>query len=504
MKSKSAYCCSGQSTSLKIGLFLILSFFIVGFYSETRAEDVYVSGANYGRYYLFHETKVDSVADRFQFDINIGKFYAGAWYEVIHDTLLNASTKDSISQRYIGWESGGLSVHAGNFYQVFDRGLILNAYRDDNVSIDKLLDGSKISGRYQYIDFDILAASSALREDTILERKYPTMRAARVKFKPFDFIHVGGGHVRLLQNLETAGNVKTNMTEINARINYKYIDGYIEYAMRDGYYIDFLGGKSDRDGDGTYANVNAHYWKVSGLFEYKNYKYLTYPSVKGSFNQPPAVNHQERSLESLYNADGEVGWRVAVNFTQSAYWGVEIDYAESKSRDPHPYYEDPQYRDYLNELFIEWRGVYHKNNEFILSFDRMKHTEKNEITPKLELSYDISDQYSINLTAYAIDYRIYERNPVDKEYIEKFLNFDVNQSEKFSVSIGGSWSDQKWGGAPALAPDEMIYIEGTRKFANHELIVFYGGQRGGLVCAGGICSIKPTFRGLKISLLSRF
>lgn len=477
---------------------------MAGFYSEACAEEVQISGGNYGRYYLYHESKVDSIADRFQFDLNIGKFYAGALFEIKHDTLLNAATHDSISQRFFGWEDNGLSIHAGNFYQVFDRGLILNAYRDDNVSIDKPLDGIRVSGKYQYFDFDALAVSSALREDTTIERKYPTMRAARVKLKPYGFIQIGSGHVRLLQNMETAGNVKTNMTEVNARINFKYIDSYIEYAKRDGYVIDFLGEKSSQDGDGTYANINTHYWKFSGLFEYKNYKYLTYPSVKGSFNQPPAVNHQERSLESLYNVDGEVGWRSVMHFSHSAYWGIEIDYAESKSRDPRQYYEDPHYRDYLNELFLEGRGTYYKGNEFILSFDRVKHTEKNEITPKLELSYDLSDEYSMTFTTYAIDYRIYDRDPVDKEYIEKYLNIDINRSEKYSLSIGGSWSDQKWGGAPALAPAEMIYIEGTLRYPNHDLTVFYGGQRGGLVCAGGICSIKPTFRGLKISLLSRF
>jgi hypothetical protein len=77
MKSKSAYCCSGQSTSLKIGLFLILSFFMVGFYDNTQAGDLNISAGNYGRYYLFHDTKADSVANRFQLDLSVDNFYAG-------------------------------------------------------------------------------------------------------------------------------------------------------------------------------------------------------------------------------------------------------------------------------------------------------------------------------------------------------------------------------------------------------------------------------------------
>jgi len=38
----------------------------------------------------------------------------------------------------------------------------------------------------------------------------------------------------------------------------------------------------------------------------------------------------------------------------------------------------------------------------------------------------------------------------------------------------------------------------------HQLRVFYGYDRGGLGCAGGLCRWVPPFRGIKVSLTSQF
>jgi hypothetical protein len=89
---------------------------------------------------------------------------------------------DSITQRYFGWEDNGLSIHAGTFYQVFDRGLILKAYRDENVQVDIPLEGIRVSGKYKYIDFDVLSGSRKISFN-----QKPVVRGVHGKLKPVEF-----------------------------------------------------------------------------------------------------------------------------------------------------------------------------------------------------------------------------------------------------------------------------------------------------------------------------
>jgi hypothetical protein len=470
-------------------------------FSMAQADDLNVSAGNFARYYLFDNTKADSTADRFQFDLSMNKFYAGAWFEVKHSETANR-TIDSITQRYFGWEDGGLSIHAGTFYQVFDRGLILNTYRDENVQVDVPLEGIRISGRYKYLDFDALSGS----RKTDMNQK-PIVRGARVKIRPLDFFQLGGGYVRLLES-DGFVNLRSNLDEINARINYKSFDWYAEYARRDWYRFDNSGDSVlilDRNGDGIYTNVTLSYWKLSGLFEYKNYYRLTDGNNESisalKFNQPPAVNHQEVSLMSRYNAIGELGWRAGLNFSPSLYWIASVDYAESKSRDS----GTPKY--FINEFFAGLHGTYYGDNQFILSFDRLKHWKQNEITPKIEVNYVLDEINSFILDASLIQYIIYEQRDINGDsldYIVKYLSLEYDRAQRYSFVIGGSWSDKLKDPGVANDPTEMLYVEAMLKYPNHDLTVFYGGQRGGFVCSGGVCTLRPTFRGLKATLISRF
>jgi hypothetical protein len=498
MKNLQTSC--SKSAFLKIGLFLILSFFMAVSFSEAKADDFNISASNYGRYYLFHDTKADSTADRFQFDLSMNKFYAGAWFEVKHSETANR-TIDSITQRYFGWEDNGLTIHAGTFYQVFDRGLILNTYRDENVQVDIPLEGVRISGRYKYLDFDALSGS----HKTEMGQK-PIIRGAHLKVRPLEFFQFGGAYVRLLES-DGFNNLRSNSNEVNARLNYKNFDWYTEYATRDGYRFDYSGDSVrilDRDGSGFYSDFTVNYWKFAGLFEYKNYNQLIDNAAISShiFNQPPAANHQERSLmSSPYYAAKEEGWRAGLNFSPSLFWIGSIEYSQAKSRDLNL----PKY--FINEFYAELHGNYFRGNPFILSFDRLKHWEENEITPKVEINYTLDDMNSVILDVSTTKYIVYQQREINgdsQDSTGKFLSLEYDRGQRYSLTIGGSWMDKNDELEIQTDPSELLYIEAMLKFPNHDLTVFYGGQRGGTVCSGGVCTIRPTFRGLRASLISRF
>ena len=66
---------------------------------------------------------------------------------------------------------------------------------------------------------------------------------------------------------------------------------------------------------------------------------------------------------------------------------------------------------------------------------------------------------------------------------------------KFCNADGEDYSDKEWPGI-----DFSMDIDDTHQFS-----IFYGSQRGGLICANGVCAYQPAFEdGFKISFKSLF
>jgi hypothetical protein len=497
---------------MKLRCICFLAICAVGFLSGSRIyaqnDDWYVSAANYARYYHFDSTKVDSAATRFQFDFYMGQFYTGAWFEAKH--VMNESgfnfTSNDLSQRYFGWENSGVTVHAGNFYQVFDRGLALNAFRDDDVGIDLVLDGFKADLRSQYFDLDMFSATRGPAGGF----STPIIRGARAKAKPIKMFQIGGAYVSYIET------TRTNINQINGRFILDNIDAYIEYAKRNYILIDFIDPNLNerKSGDGTYANVTGYYSCFTGFFEYKNYIYLIYPDI-GYLNTPPAVNRQDRLLQaeasnSFQHINGERGFRGNLSIAADEYWGVEFDYSRSYSRGGISMRFD--------EKFAEIRGNYFSNNVFYINLDKINYSwtvvdtlgkptfyYRNELKPALEINYDIDDFNGLTLDAFIISYDLPTITDTSdffadsSDYSEKNISLTYSRAPNLRATIGGSWSNNK----ASTEPSGMGFLEITCTYKTHDLTVFYGGQRGGLVCSGGVCKYHPTFKGFRVTLLSR-
>jgi hypothetical protein len=476
-------------------IYLVAVSALLGIFSLTsdlsaQGDDWYVSVANYARYYYFKDTKADSSATRFQFDLYMDRFYMGGWYELQHvmGGDFGNITNNDITQRYFGWENDGLTIHAGTFYQVFDRGLILNTFRDDDVGVDYVLDGLQLNWRQQYFDLDAISATPGIGGGF----GKAALRGGRLKLKPANLFHLGGAYVSYIPDN------RDNLSQVNARINLDYIDAYVEYARRKYREFNFDDPLNplSKGGDGTYANVTGYYSYFTAMFEYKNYIFLIYPEA-GYLNIPPAVNRQDRLIRSeLANyvyitnpLNGERGYRGNLTASWSDYWGVEVDYARAYSR-------DDSLSLVLTETFFEIRGNYFEQNTFHANLDFFEFTLRDELRSELEFTYFLNDFNALELLAYQINYE-----PLDSvSYSEKFLDLSYIKTPDFRLTVGGSITDNE----NPEGKKRMAHAELTLTFDSHEFVIFYGGQRGGLVCSGGVCTYHPTFEGLRLILHSRF
>ena len=470
--------------------------------AETLAQDETwsVSAANWMQYWYFNdggefvEARRDSLDNRFIVDFDLGNFYTGAWLNIQQFNHPDESS-ETIAQRYFGWQEKNISVHLGNFYQVFDRGLTLNTFLDDAIYFDNNLDGVKISGNYQRFQFDALSARGL--NSFTGERNY-TVRGARGAVKPFKPVELGFSYVRFKQSSsDFFRTLNANMTSVHSSIWYGPMEFYAEYAQKIGRDDPFLPG-ANKNGDGTYLSGSINFEKISFYSEYKNYINLLYPEGAASFNSPPPVSHQGRSLMSLSNSPGERGYQVGTLISPSFDLNFDLSFSESFSRG----IADTLTRLYLAEKFIGMRWSVSQSLVINYNWDRIDWTDEDETENYFDSYYYLGDRNVVSLTAYTK--RFFNQfagvGVTTEDYHENYLTLGYGMGNLLNLSIGGSISNNDG----SDDPEKLAFVELSLRFSNNELVIFNGGERGGLICSSGICQTRPTFQGTRIVMFSRF
>jgi hypothetical protein len=479
-----------------IGLFIIGSVCLPFLGEDCIAQDGdwSVSAANWMQYWYFRtgaefvQARRDSLDNRFIVDFNLGDFYAGSWLRILEPNRPDESSEE-IVQRYFGWRQDGFTLHAGNFYQVFDRGLTLNTFLDDAVYYDNNLDGVRASGLYDRFDFDAFSARGLERNTQ--NRDY-ILRGARAAVRPIEPLRVGFSYVRFKRNdpMSFGTALNANITGVNSRFTLGPLDLYGEYAVKRGRNEGFF---TEANGDGTYLAGSISLEKIGLYSEYKNIINLVYPNTQNRFNSPPPVSHKGRTLTDLAAVPGERGYQVGMLVSPTFDLNFEFAYSEAFSRDAPVDY-------YLGEKFggLRWSAT----SELVInySWDRIDYsgTEGDEIENYFDAYYYLSRTFTASIVAYS---RRFVPEGTEDHH-ENFLTLGCGLGNKFQLNLGGSTSN--WDLNPNQDPSKLAYVELTIKFPSHELIIFNGGERGGLVCSSGICQNRPTFQGTRIVLFSRF
>lgn len=458
------------------------------------AQDEYwsVSAANWMQYWYFKdstsfdEARRDSLDNRFIVDFALGDFYTGMWLKLLQLNRPDESS-EQISQRYFGWHQNGFKIHTGNFYQVFDRGLTLNTFLDDAVFYDNNLDGIKVSGLYNRFDFDFLSARGL--ERITGERDY-TLRGARGAVRPLDPFKIGFSYVRFKRNdlLNFNRSLNSNITGLNSRFIMGPLDLYGEYAVRRGKKPDPF---TEGNGDGTYLSGSLVFEKISLFSEYKNIINLIYPNPQNRFNAPPPASHSGRTLTDLAAVPGERGYQLGTSISPTFDLNFEFAYSEAFSRGAPADY-------YLGEKFagIRWSAL----SDLVINYSwgRIDYSIEDEIENYFDAYYYLKTSITLSLNAYSRRF-IPESS---EDYHENYLVLGFGLANKFQINFGGSTSN--WDTNPNGDPRKLAFAELTVRFPNHELVIFNGGERGGLICSSGICQTRPTFLGTRIVLFSRF
>ena len=464
-----------------------------------------------------------------------------------------------INTFYLEYSNDRLNMKLGDIYELYGRGLNFYTMQDQNIDYNNsvrglffnywLINNLGISGLYGKGDYHYRSAPSERETNRQLSTsviigsmKYEndvlgflnyshTFQNLNLKPKPNQYYggtEIGdeieyraleeiGSYVSniYLNNKDTPDTVKV----LNNNINWNFFVGPIELNF-DKSWITYDKIYGDADiGSRFYGSIYTEILETGVTYEYKNY-YTPY--LLKSVSNPPIVYREGSSVLASRNSHSinfgnEIGHQV--DFNKNLFENINIlgnlsfsyrhqkdGMAELSIMEFFAMNEDAEIYDYypFRQMYLEVNGwalserLYYK-----IGFDR--YTEFN-VGAKNTFAITIPTQWVLkfsngnSLTTYLEAQDKTVKGNIPGDYTNYYLSMSYSNRGKWIVT---SFYDQEISkGKTSQWPgfDFSYYLNSTTQIS-----LFYGSQKGGLICANGICAEQPGFEdGFKITIRSLF
>lgn len=543
---------------MKKFLFLILLLYPLLGYSQLKL-NVKVSASNLLRYGNGKETLVGSTGKKEYFEelgearLFVNDFIFGVRYEYDDPIEFGTSVK-GISRRYLEFTKDNFLVRAGNFYELFEKGLTLNAFENRGLGFNTQVDGIKLNYK---TDIKKVRITGTVEGGTIDYNDYLkpgrvekySIRAVNFSVKPFKPIMVGGSYLYTKGNIPS-GNITTDITaeiaEGDLSLNIKSLDLFVSYANKktitipNQLYPNFLTPR----GDGLYSSLSYSRANLGVTLEYKNYRFdLVTPNERSNtrptkalpFQSPPTVVREHTStllsrFPHIVDFNDEVGYEADIFYSPKDNLTFNLNFSQASR---HYDYVDidttlltkyqrvernaflPSMLDAFSpfwEVFLEAEYYYKKNIKIKLGAARQYSVLYNNANPSasdltktytfpLEIKYDFLKKYSLKLNGeFQSVYNTLRTGK--KEFISEYVSLALSRSPDI-VIVGNTefTSDLE---DPS---GKKFWINGelTYKFSSaNTMILYYGSERGGLKCSSGICRYVNPFNGFRLTVINNF
>ena len=475
-----------------IALFLFLS------HSLSFTHTLQILGKNKLSYWQRKEDKENFFEDALTVNALYGNFRGNIeWYIYEPSNVTYALRKEGIRKRFIEFKNPKFTIKAGNFYQSFGRGLILNQTDETTGSLKKNIDGIYLDYSDKFITLSLLSGKP--RNLLFSNRKYSVVNDTT------DLLQGGNLSFNCISNFKLEANavklssenpgVETPRETYLFGLNISTTGGpfilYAEFAKRDGWdELQFI----ETEGIGMYGSLTFFIDLLSASFEYLNYDSLGYGGSVYRYNAPPTGNLDGYTIN---RASDEKGWMLDIISNPFGNWYLELNKSilstiSSDSID-------------FEELYAEIKGdLWREGTSFLISIKNLEYKKpepiintKTELIPHIDVMNSMgphSIKVGLNSRFVEIDTTSFMDNAASIDIgIFSYLSFagrwEIRDKEVLLESEGTEWKviELRWDISDS-----------------HTVNIMAGSEKGGLVCTGGVCRIEEPFEGIKINLLSRF
>lgn len=460
-----------------------------------------------------------------------------------------------IQKRYVEGKKDDLSVRAGNSFTLYGRGLALNLFENRGLAYDTGLDGIKVEYKTRMAKLGLTAGDIHYLDINDFSRVEDyRVRAATVELNPYPFFSFGANIVSgkcWLPNYGPVTNAQFDIPEYFGDLSLGGVDLYVSYAeKRTTVYNDTLG---THLGTGFYSSLGYTEESFGVSVEYKDYRFgqtgpMERDAISGSakralaFQNMPIV-HKEHSftLPSRYphviDFNDEVGFQIDIFYTLFNQLTTSVNFATaSRHYSYYPvdtnsfhqvYASTPRKNNWLPSFDLKYSPFWEAYAEFqyyfeeagsdyaAVAFNRRSDATASEIVVEGLLSQTVkmlqttavpfSVQYTVGsgLTLKFTSERQWVRddgNVVNKKYFNHLFALGVSKSPTLSVTLRYEFTSDV---ATTDQRQDWTAIEVLYKVSdNHTVTLTAGGNRGGQVCANGVCRVVNPFLGFRASILS--
>ena len=457
------------------------------------------SGLNKFEYIYSNKDNTGSsyYSDKFQMQAQFRSFRTGVKYDLYKPRFdkfaLNSAEEDEyyIDEYYLQYESDYWFAQVGTFEAVIGSGMILHNFYDDDFESDSRLIGGYVNPVYDRWQVQLFAGLMASADSVDLDREdeFDQVGAFDADFNVNDNLTVGGSYILHKELIDADENEFNNRAIVAGKLDFtsSLFDIQAEYASSN----------DDEDTDGTaiYSNITSYIGKFTLMGAYKYYE-----NFNVRMSDLPMVNHAGQILEHSWDAGkDEEGLMGEIRFLPNYENEFVINYAEGWSAN---------YKVQLSNLYTEFKHDFEEWS-FKAEFESLEQLNKNsnhwykEITPTLTFDFLIKDNPMLIKAEY--QYKEIDKIIGSQSHFEPRFQTDIaigNYSLSVAIEnqIGESESAED-------GDDGEYWIGGeiaTTIFNNTDIRLFYGKEKGGVICRNGVCKNQSEFDGIRLTMITTF
>jgi Family of unknown function (DUF6029) len=423
----------------------------------------------------------------------------------------------------------------GDYYANFGRGLTLSMLKNDQFGQDDTLQGATAALKTKY--FQMRGLGGWVNEGDSLEFKPYRAKVDDPEYDQRDvlaggeiwtghpsYVRVGGSYIYgelpadeddQLAQYQDDDRVQLISAAIEAP-DFDYGAFYGEYAWLE--YEDIykeLIDDIEYEGRGAYASLNLFFGPVTFLAEGQDYYRFEF-----EHNEPPNLEYEKTAFSHAPRRDDIRGYRGRVDLVipvidtlvYTAYYNSQTHETNPETAEALP----ATLKDhYSNDYSIEW--IEHTYGGIEKVFDNAafaygsggyrENPEGRWIHGELDAGLPFASHHQVTGSVHAKQFAgmgtFSETEYSSAAYVLEYAfspylivtGIYEKSDEPLSAGVAGSTDDDPnyYSGQIAVDPTERIRVT-----------LFYGREKGGLQCSGGICRPVPPFEGGRVDLQMRF
>jgi hypothetical protein len=423
------------------------------------------------------------------------------------------SDYSEITQRALRFGKDRLSFTAGNFYEIFGRGLLLRTYEIPGTILEDLGLRTRY-GFYRDVDGFLLKYQTPLIEVKAL-RGRPLFNMLPPTFSYSDrhpnLLQGMETNIRFLQGWSAGGSYLRNSRDDQvSRYSTVFVSGNVSSAIQ--FYSEFaqqLGGGyelfdfSDRSAHAFYAGANYASGPFGLSLEGKDYNDFTL-----FFNDPPPLVREHSYIvlnrsTHILQPRNETGWQ-AEAFLRA---GPGHTLTANATRAENNFGSKTVFQEY----FAEFEYLLDDQMSIKAFADRSEdpfNLEENRNAAGLYVQKEWQNNWG---TILDVDSQEFERSLSPVQQVRNcYAAFTLARAPKFSAAV--IWENTT---DPLLTDDPRTetvetgarhWLAGTFSYQSRRQLVsmFYGKRRGGPACTSGICYEVLDFEGFEMRVTSNF